>query len=210
MSINDNEAVDVSIKRPQGLIAVDVSINRPQSLFAIDESINRPQGLFIQASTSNTWVLPHLNGWLENICAKNLLLPPNQRINDIILQDVAVEQINTVNGMTSNYTMLYDVLDVIVPYLPGGSKQCFGNVFVGTVEAKWNGGGDYYFDAVQNEEFRERFVRLSQQVALEIINKYPQMRPIHWYITYESNLNYLIDENCMRGYLKLLSNAVCE
>lgn len=184
-----------------------VSINYNE---AVEVSINRPRGLFIQLSTSNTWVLPHLNGWLENVCAKNHLLPEHERMNDIILQDIAVEKANTVSSVTTNYTMIYDVLDVIAPYLPGGSKQCYRNVFVGSAEVRWSGGGNYYIDAVQNSEFRERYVRLAKEVAKEFIKKYPQISPVHWYITYESNLNYLIDEKCMRGHLKLLSDTVCE
>ena len=93
-------------------------------------SNNHPRGIFIQASTSTTWVLPSLKQWLDKICANNLQLPLNQRMDDFVLQDIAVETPN--NGL--NYTMLYDVLDVVVPYLPGGSIGCFKNIFVGTID----------------------------------------------------------------------------
>ena len=119
-------------------------------------SNNHPRGIFLQASTSTTWVLPSLKQWLDNICAKNLQLPLNQRMDDFVLQDIAVETPNS--GL--NYTMLYDVLDVVVPYLPGGSIGCFKNIFVGTIDIQWTGSGIGYIYAVQNKEFRDRYVQL--------------------------------------------------
>ena len=160
-------------------------------------SNNHPRGIFLQASTSTTWVLPSLKQWLDKICAKNLQLPLNQRMDDFVLQDIAVETPN--NGL--NYTMLYDVLDVVVPYLPGGSIGCFKNIFVGTIDIQWTGSGIGYIYAVQSKEFRDRYVQLSKQVAVEFIKRYPQIKPVHWYITYESNLNYLTDVNVVNGYI---------
>ncbi|XP_035709952.1 uncharacterized protein LOC110852294 isoform X2 [Folsomia candida] len=124
-------------------------------------------------------------------------------MNDLVLIDVAAEKPD------GSLEMKFRVLDKVLPFATGGNKQCFGNLFVGTVLLEWKGAGNPYQEGIANSEFRVRNLNASKYVAQQFLKRYPNVR-VNWYITYESNLNYLENFVVKENYKKFLGNLIKE
>ena len=149
-----------------------------------------PASLLVQVSTLSSFTPATVDGWLASICV-------DRRPKTIALQDVA----------TPDGALATPYLDVIVKYLPGGSRPCFNRAFIGTVDLTWTGTGSMYSDGVQDNEFRGRYLSLSQSVARAFRSRYPQVRA-GWYLSYEANLNELFYPAVQNAYKTLLSSEI--
>lgn len=143
-----------------------------------------PQGLFIQVSSLSSKHSPQeLQTWLESVRKDHRSKdaksgnPNPGYINDLVLQDIS----------DKNGRLLTEYLDVIAPYLPGGSKKAFDRVFVGTIDLPWEGTGSKYIEGINDPNFRYTNLNQSETLAKLFKQKYPTV-PINWYITYEANL----------------------
>ncbi|MEA2685139.1 MAG: hypothetical protein QOE93_334 [Actinomycetota bacterium] len=146
------------------------------------------QGVFVQVSTLGPTFSPaQVQAWMERICAGR----------QVVLQDVA--------GQDGRLFTTY--LDVIAPYLPGGSKACFTKVFVGTVDLAWTGTGSKYSEGVQDAAFQERYLAMSNTAARAFVGRYPRTK-VNWYLTYEANLNLLYYPEVHKAYRSMLATEM--
>ena len=150
--------------------------------------------VMIQLSTLSSAVTPSgLKAWLNTICPSGVS-PTGQ----LVLQDVA----------SDSGTLLTGYLDVLAPYLPGGSRHpCFSRVYVGTLEPVWTGPGNAYVDGVQDAAFVSNYLAQSNAVANAFVARYPQV-VTDWYLTYEANLNELYYPQVSSAYVTLLTGEL--
>lgn len=153
-------------------------------------STEPPQGLMIQVSSLAPSTSPAtLKTWLEKIRTKHRSSSSTAYINNIVLQNIA----------DSNGNLLANYLDVIAPYLPGGATPAFTRAYIGTVDLSWTGAGSKYIEGIENAEFRNQNVSLSNAVAKKFVTRYPRAS-INWYITYEANMAGFWDANIQGAY----------
>jgi hypothetical protein len=150
--------------------------------------------VMIQLSTfAQDYAPSQLQSWLNQICPSGVA-----PAGDLALQDIA----------TSNGSLLTSYLNVLAPYLPGGSTHpCFAHVFVGTVEPSWTGGGSEYVEGVEDSSFVDSYVAQSAAVARSFVQQFPQVTE-DWYATYEANLNELYYAPVLAGYERLLGGEL--
>jgi hypothetical protein len=114
-----------------------------------------------------------------------------------VLQDVA----------STEGVLLTEYLDAIAPVLPGGSKACFGRVYVGTVDLPWHRNGTKYVEGIKDRAFRDNHLQLSMAAARAFRARYPYVRN-DWYLTYEANLNELYYADVAASYRSLLTREI--
>jgi len=165
----------------------------------------QPMSIMIQPST--WWGKPaDLKNMLEYICAHHRRGGSGTLIQNLVLNDVAVEK----NGRAE---LLTDLMDVIAPYLPGtpvtGDSSCkFDNAFIGTIFLPYPGElGSPYREGIQDRAFTARNVELSLQAANAFKHRYPDAF-IHWYITYEAGLTAFYDKNVSSAYKTYLTDLI--
>jgi hypothetical protein len=159
----------------------------PAAAAGAEPSPAAPQALFVQVGTLWPYSPAAVQWWIERTCQGR----------EVVLQDVA--------GQDGRLIQPY--LDVIAPYLPGGSRACFSRVFVGTVDLAWTGPGSTYTQGVQDAGFRTRYLTLSDAAARAFVARYPRLR-INWYLTLEADLNQLYYPAVQQAYRSLLSTEM--
>ncbi len=149
------------------------------------EALLRPLPMFVQVATLGPTYSPaEVRSWMGRIC----------RGREVVLQDVA--------GQDGRLFEAY--LDVIAPYLPGGSKACFSRVFVGTVDLAWAGAGSKYVEGVQDAAFQQRYLSMSDTAARAFVARYPRLK-FDWYLTYEANLNQFYYPAVHQAYTSMVT-----
>lgn len=79
--------------------------------------------------------------------------------------------------------------DIIKPYLPGGDRQAFDNVFIGSRFVAWAGEGSAYNEGIRSASYR--WANLDAQAAAwRGIGRLMEGRPWHGYVNYEGVLDY--------------------
>lgn len=84
----------------------------------------------------------------------------------------------------------FSTLEVLKPYLPGGPKACFDNVFVGSMFLPWNGPGNAYREGISDGAYRWANLEVQKKLWLEFKAWFGN-RPWHFYVNYEGVLDYL-------------------
>ena len=173
-----------------------VSVGLPKSAkadFTYSTSLNGSENLFLQVSSLGPTYSPaEVSQWLADICNT-----PTTGSRNLVLQDI----------VDSNGNLNTSYLDVIVPYLPGGSVSCFNKVFVGTFGPVWTGTGSIYTNGVEDTTFTTSYVNTSIQLANEFVKAYPQVQ-VNWYLTYEADLNQLYYPTVESAYASMLSSEM--
>jgi hypothetical protein len=157
-------------------------------------------GLIIQVSTLSPSVTPSmLQSWLEQVRQLNNTTSKSKTraIDSLVLQDIADQ----------NGNLLTNYLDVIAPYLPGGSSPAVSQAYIGTVDLSWTGAGSKYIEGIENSSFRTLNINLSKTVAQKFMNRYPSVKT-DWYITYEANLSGFWDTNIETSYLAYFNQLI--
>ncbi|MBI1856850.1 hypothetical protein HY003_00485 [Candidatus Saccharibacteria bacterium] len=154
-----------------------------------------PMGLMIQVSSLAPNTTPAtLKTYLSTIRKNHRDKSKPGYINSIVLQDIADQ----------NGNLLTSYLDVIKPFLPGGSTPAFDRAFIGTIDLNWSGSGSKYIEGIANATFRDKNVNLSKTVAQAFKKRYPLIKT-DWYITYEANLAGFWDSNIETNYLTYIN-----
>jgi len=151
--------------------------------------------LIIQVSSLTPYSPATVKAWLNSTCSTQVGPPP--AASTVVLQDIG--------GADGVLSARY--LDVIAPYLPGGTRPCFGSAFVGTVDLAWTGVGSKYVEGIQDPSFRQRNVDLSTALASKFVARYPKLR-VGWYLTYEADLNELYYPAVEQAYASLFTAEV--
>ena len=106
------------------------------------------------------------------------------------------------NEIGDEFGNLSPLIYSVLPYLPGGDKQCFDNVFVGSKFLPWNGQGTAYDAGMKDAGFR--WANLGIQRTLW--DKFAAIfsGPWHGYVTFEGVLDFMDDiwlRQCYEAYL---------
>lgn len=142
------------------------------------------KSIFIQVQ----WYDPHeLERHLEHIYQEHR--DPNK---DDYIYNVVLDEIGSAKGLSSN-------LWLIAPYLPGGRKQCFDNVFVGSHYMRWHGPGNAYREGIQDSAHRWRNLNMQKNLWKKVVHAYPNV-PWHFYINHEGVLDYFDEPNIRNSY----------
>ncbi len=156
-----------------------------------------PKGLMIQVSSLSGSTTPAtLKRWLEDIRMNHGRSAPGY-INTVVLQDIADR-----NGVL--YT---SYLDVIAPYLPGGTTPIFTRAYVGTVDLAFTGAGSKYIEGIESPAFRTENINVSRTAAAAFKARYPRAAA-DWYITYEANLAGFWDARIEGAYLTYIRDLM--
>ncbi len=173
-----------------------VSAGLPKSAkadFTYSTSLNGSENLFLQVSSLGpTYTPAEVSQWLADVCNT-----PTTGSRNLVLQDI----VDSNGNLNTNY------LDVIVPYLPGGSVSCFSKVYVGTFGPVWTGTGSIYTNGVEDSTFTTNYVNTSIQLANEFVQAYPQVQ-VNWYLTYEADLNQLYYPAVESAYATMLGSEM--
>ena len=154
-------------------------------------SATQPASLFIQISSLAPSISPALlNAWMAALCRTGSR-------GDLVLQDVA----------RADGVLLTDYLDIVEPYLPGGTRPCFARVFVGTVDLAWEASGSKYVEGIGDQRFIDRYMGLSSATAQAFSTRYPRIQ-LDWYLTYEANLNDLYYPDVESAYATMLKREI--
>ena len=98
----------------------------------------------------------------------------------------------------TNDTLLWHLLEPILPYFPGGDGLCqFDRVFIGTFALAQNQGpdGEWVLELLVYPDFRANYLARQKAVAQEFADKvqqsaYPNVK-WEWYVTPEMCLDYV-------------------
>ncbi|MFW1808252.1 hypothetical protein ACG9Z8_09825 [Acinetobacter ursingii] len=137
-----------------------------------------------------------------------------QRINTLnkICKDKEEHTLVILHALDKNLNLNNKQLDQVQPYY-----SCFNKIFFSVESKKWIGHqGDWkdskYYNGIQDKFFIKENIEYSLKNANKIIKKYPNLA-FGWYIHYEANLNYLVNDNIKdsyENYLKSLSESLYE
>ncbi len=150
------------------------------------------KSMFIQVRTSNP---TDLKESLEHIRHYH-----KDRSKDDYIYNVVLDEIGDRNGLHPN-------VDVIAPYLPGGTLKTFDNVFVGSHFVPWTGGGSHYRDGMLDSA--HRWANLQSQYSLwdAFHTRFPGVY-MHFYINHEGVLNWMDDPHLRAAYEAYLVQSV--
>lgn len=112
-------------------------------------------------------------------------------IHNVVLDEIGDE-----------FGVLHPNVFQLLPYLPGGSKRTFDNVFVGSHFVNWQGTGSAYDEGMRNGG--HRWANLGLQRALWQSFANIAIGPWHGYINHEGVLDFLDDHwlrQCYEAYL---------
>ncbi len=180
------------------LVAGAITISRTFAATAIPSEPS--YGVMIQVSTLDPTISPaQLKSYLEDIRLKHRNPQKPAYINRIVLQDIADKD----GKLYKSY------LDVIAPYLPGGSLKAFDYAYVGTVDLAWTGAGSKYIEGIKDTNFRAQNVSISKSAAAAFKLAYPKAQ-FDWYITYEANLAGFWDKSIESAYLTYINTLSTE
>lgn len=93
-------------------------------------------------------------------------------------------------------------LHLILPYLPGGAKRTFDNVFVGSHFIRWDGKGSAYNTGMKDPAHRWASLGIQRALWSRFADLYSG--PWHFYINHEGVLDWLDDDwlrACYEAYL---------
>jgi hypothetical protein len=141
-------------------------------------------GLFIQVSSVNPVQMVEL---IEHLRRRHR--HGADRITQLCLSDVA----------DGSGNVRWSTLDLLAPYLPGGGRQAFDRLFIGTLFIPWTGPGTGYREGIFNDSFRWQNITASRQVAQQLHARWPG-RVWDWYITYEAFTDWLEDASLRTRY----------
>jgi len=114
------------------------------------------------------------------------------RGKDDYIHNVVLDEIGDGGGIHPN-------MNLILPYLPGGDRRCFDNVFVGSHFIKWPGPGNAYQTGMLNEA--HRWINLSIQRKLwRQFKDYAPHVPFHLYINHEGVLDHFDEPKIREAY----------
>jgi hypothetical protein len=150
-------------------------------------------GIFLQLSSlSPTYSVADVHNWLAQVCSSGT----SAAGPTIVLQDI----VNATGQLDTPY------LNAIVPYLPGYSN-CFSKVYIGTEGVTYNGPGSLYQQGVASRSVAERYEIQSASLGQQFKADYPGVA-INWYLTLESNLNYLAFPSVVTAYSSILTTEI--
>lgn len=147
------------------------------------------KSLFIQVKSYNPGLL---SAHLEHV-----RLHHKDPLRDDYIYNVVLDEIGDEDGVLSPN------LAIIRPYLPGGAKPTFDNVFVGSTYIPWGGPGSPYFEGMQDPGHRWRNLEAQNKLWGAFRTTYPNV-PAHAYINHEGVLDWLDHEYtraCYEAYL---------
>ncbi len=188
------------------LLAVGCSLARGAEL------LDRPKSLFI--SPSALWNIPDakIREWFEHISAHHRTPGSPQRIDALVLSDIADVDpgdpsgssarllATPAAGMPTNWCHpLNHKLDVIAPHFKN-----FDAVYVGTAHIAWKGAGNAYDTGILDAGFRQKNLRIATNALDRFIARYPDLN-FKWYISYEANLNCFTDPKIKDAYVAYLA-----
>ena len=101
-----------------------------------------------------------------------------------------------------------DALEVLMPYLPGGDRQSFDNVFVGSGVLAWRGAGNPYREGILNSSFRWHNLGLQRRLWLAFDHMFGGRTDYHFYISYEGVLSYFDEFLVAKAYEAYLIQSV--
>ena len=104
-------------------------------------------------------------------------------------------------------TSLSPNLKLIEPYLPGGTRRCFDNVFVGSHFMSWKGKGTAYREGMLNSAHRWRNLIAQRKLWALFRQTYPKV-PFHFYINHEGVLDYFDNTSIRNAYGAYLLQSV--
>ena len=89
-------------------------------------------------------------------------------------------------------------LDALAPYLPGGSKQTFDHLFVGSAIPEWTSTTTSpYREGIKDWQEREKALALQRGLWQKFAQRYPQLLPrfdVGLYINYEAVLEWWVTD----------------
>ncbi|WP_242112297.1 hypothetical protein [Luteimonas aquatica] len=163
-----------------------------------------PKSIFLQLN--QPFVEADMRAWLQKACDLKDAGDPNQLTNLVIQQ-----------ATHSDGTLRAAALNVAEPYF-----RCFGSVFFGVAHRsneEWkdwprppdkdktnDNPGTMYDAGIKDASFRADGIRVAKLAADNITARFPNL-PFHWYVSYESNLNYMTDAAIRGAYKEYLSQV---
>ncbi len=201
------QKVSIKGKRNAMLVSLVIAMTGAIMLFrSFAATTTEPtHGLMIQVSSLSPTISTNtLRAYLEDVRTKHRTLSPPDKngnrtqganyIDTLVLQDIADKDGN----LYTNY------LDIIAPYLPGGSTPAFDKVYVGTVDLSWTSSGSKYIEGIKDANFRSKNITTSTTAAKAFKARYPSTK-IDWYITYEANAASFWDASIETAYLSYIN-----
>lgn len=179
------------------------------------ETAELPKSLFVSPASLASVPDATVRQWFDHIVAAHRAAGSPQRIDSLVVSEVAdVDPEDLPAGARILATPPAGVaaewchpknhkLDVIAPYFKN-----FDAVYLGTVHVHWPGPDSPYDRGIQDAEFREQNLRLSQSAMERLHAVYPDLK-FHWYITYEANLNYFPDAKIRDAYAEYVRELCC-
>jgi hypothetical protein len=123
------------------------------------------------------------------------------RTKDDYIYNIVLDEIGTPYGLhTTN-------LDIIAPYLPGGNKKTFDNVFVGSSFIRYAGPGSAYAEGMANPDHRWANLQVQESLWRRFAARYPST-PHHYYINHEGVLDFFDIPEVRAGYGAYLLQSV--
>lgn len=159
------------------------------SMFGSDHS------LMLQASSLTPQAATEI---LEAVRANRAVYGPGQgRVMNLVIDQIAP---------AGSDEPVWDTLNAITQYLPGGSKRACDNAFIGTGIVPWTGSGSPYREGMKSQSYRTELTRLNNTLATKFVRMYPGIHH-HWYISTEAVLEWWVNDIDLRhAYRQVLSN----
>jgi len=150
------------------------------------------KSLFIQVA----WFNPSdLREQLEHVRQEH-----KDRTKDDYIYNVVLDEIGNPYTLSSNLT-------IIAPYLPGGNRKTFDNVFVGSSYIPYQGEGSPYLDGMLSATHRWLNLRVQKDLWARFKRQFPQLN-FHFYINHEGVLDYFDIPAVRAGYEAYLIQSV--
>ncbi len=122
------------------------------------------------------------------------------RSKDDYIYNVVLDEVGDETGLAPN-------MGIIAPYLPGGAKATFDNVFVGSKYVKWTGPGMSYREGMLNSSHRWRNLKMQKRIWREFADRYPSTY-FHFYINHEGVLDFMDETPLRQAYEAYLIQSV--
>ncbi len=149
------------------------------------------KSLFIQVAWNN------VNAVIEQ--AEHVLADHKDRTKDDYIFNLVLDEIG------NEYGLHHYVLDALNPYLPGGHRRTFDNVFVGSHFMKTVSNPYGYGMKVSSHRWAN--LRIPKTLWLEFTRRYPYT-PFHFYLQHEGVLDYWDIPPIRAGYEAFLIQSV--
>jgi len=123
------------------------------------------------------------------------------RSKDDYIYNVVLDEIGT------PYTFHTENLNIIRPYLPGGDRKTFDNVFIGSSFIQYSGPGSSYGRGMTNSQHRWDNLSLQRILWLRFRAAFSSV-PFHFYINHEGVLDFFDETGIRAGYEAYLIQSV--